>query len=353
MDVEWTAQKLDVESLPEGKSFGNINLFTNASGKAVGVPIIAIKGQSGPTIGITSALHGNELNGVPVTHMLGSLIDSKTLKGTIIMVPVANLPGFEVSQRKFIDGVDLNRIMPGQSNGTPSDVYAYRLFNRIITQFDCLLDLHTASFGRINSHYIRADITNPHIRKLAELMNAQIIVNSKLPLKSLRNAAMTRGIACITIELGNPSVIQENMVLRGIEGIKNVLSFYEMIPDPIIPPSIPPVICQSSYWLRTSLGGILNVTPKLATSIKKGDNIATLKNLHGKVLKEYKSPEDAIVVGKSINPVVITGGRIIHIGIIGDVEFSDEPQELIVIDHSKHEEEDDYYFDDDDDDSDL
>ena len=349
----WENTYLDINGLSKGLSYGLVNLFSNASGRNVGVPIIAIKGDTGPVLGITAALHGNELNGLPITHKLAEILSNMKLSGTVIMVPVANVPGFESQQRKFIDGVDLNRIMPGVSNGTPSEMYAYRLFTRIISTFDCLLDLHTASFGRVNSHYIRADLTHPHIRIISQLLGADIIVNTLSPENSLRNAAMDKEIAAVTIELGNPATFQDMMVERGIDGILNVMSYYKMIDRKIKKPKKAPIICKTSYWLRTDSGGVLNVYPNLVESIKKDQVIGELFDLHGRVLEQFVSPTDAIVVGKSVNPVSITGSRILHIGIPGDVEISKDPVELDIEEIELNPLIDNKYFDQLSDDSDI
>ena len=62
----------------------------------------------------TAALHGNELNGIPLTHRLVlQEIQCKALHGIVVAVPVANVPGYLAQQRGFSDGTDLNRLMPG------------------------------------------------------------------------------------------------------------------------------------------------------------------------------------------------------------------------------------------------
>ncbi|MGB1120770.1 MAG: peptidase M14, partial [Saprospiraceae bacterium] len=108
-----------------------------------------------PILGITAAVHGNELNGISVIQRLFSEINVEELNGVIVAVPVMNMPSFLRKKRRFNDGVDLNHIMPGKANGSISEVYAFRLMDRIVQHFDYLLDLHTASQGRINSYYIR------------------------------------------------------------------------------------------------------------------------------------------------------------------------------------------------------
>ena len=43
-----------------------------------------------------------------------------------------------------------------------------------------------------------------------------------------------------------------------------------------------------------------------------------MKNIFGDVVKEYTAPENGVVIGKSVNPVNQSGGRILHLGILQD-----------------------------------
>ena len=40
--------------------------------------------KPGPTVGIAAAIHGNELNGIPVIQRLFREIDVKQLRGTLV-----------------------------------------------------------------------------------------------------------------------------------------------------------------------------------------------------------------------------------------------------------------------------
>lgn len=87
-----------------------------------------------------------------------SQIDVTKLKGTVVAVPCVNVWGFLKFQREFADGRDLNRQFPGKEDGYASQVYCYHLMGKLISQFNYMIDLHTASFGRVNSYYVRADL---------------------------------------------------------------------------------------------------------------------------------------------------------------------------------------------------
>lgn len=102
-------------------------------------------------------------------------IDVSKLKGSIVAVPCVNVWGFLKFQREFADGRDLNRQFPGKEDGYASQVYCYHLMNKIISQFNYQIDLHTASFGRINSYYVRADL----VREASSLHSVALLLMTR------------------------------------------------------------------------------------------------------------------------------------------------------------------------------
>ncbi|GJJ71436.1 uncharacterized protein EMPS_03786 [Entomortierella parvispora] len=313
---------LDLESLPSGRLTRLwVVLAEDAMSTPIRVPVIVAKGvRPGPVVGLTAALHGNELNGIPLTHRLVlQEIQCKALHGIVVAVPVANVPGYLAQQRGFSDGTDLNRLMPGKKDGTTSQVYSYNLMTRIIRHFTHLIDLHTASKGRVNSLYVRANMQNPTTRHMARLQNPQIIVHNTSPDGSLRGAAMQEyNIPAITVEIGDPSRFQKRFVKSAILGVTNILSHLKMIEDDHEVQDYDPVVCAKSYWIFTKGGGILNVLPDVNTWVRKGELIATLHNIFGMEEHRYFAPEDGIVVGKSVDPVCQSGCRILHLGVVSD-----------------------------------
>lgn len=314
-------QRLELDRIALGskKRFW-LHLVSDGIGTPILLPILVAKGkQPGPVLGITAAVHGNELNGIPVIQRTFKELDVEKLSGTVVGVPVVNVPSFLQKKRRFIDGRDLNHIMPGIKNGNVSQVYAYRIFRRIVRHFDYLLDLHTASTGRVNSYYIRADLSDATTRRLALLQNAQIVVDNPPADGTLRGAAEEAGIPAITLEVGDPNTFQKGMIRSGLTGIFNVLCEYNMLEDAVEEPETPSVICHSSYWIYTDVGGLLRVFPKITERVKKGDPIADIHNVFGDLTKTYTAPEDGIVIGKSVSPVAQTGARILHLGLPKDV----------------------------------
>lgn len=311
-------RKLNLSEIPRGSiQRFYLHIVSDGMGMPVLVPLVVARGKmEGEVLGLTAAVHGNELNGIPVIQRLFKEIDVEKLKGTIIGVPVANVPSLIRRSRRFLNGKDLNHLMPGERKGDVSEVYAFRLFDRIISEFNYLIDLHTASTGRINSYYIRADMSNEITRQMSILQHPQIVLHNPPSDGTLRGAAAEIGIHAITLEVGDPSRFQKGMIRDGLTGIHNVLHYLGMIKSTIEEPDAPPIICDSSQWIYTDTGGFLTVLPKVTEMVAEGQVIAKLQNVFGDLTKEYVSPKAGIVIGKEVNPVNQTGGRLLHLGIV-------------------------------------
>lgn len=313
-----TIDHFDIDSVPLGsiRRFW-LQLISDPMGVPISIPVLVARGrEAGPVLGLTAATHGNELNGIPAIQQIFQQLDTEQLRGTVIGVPVVNVISYVRYKRRFNDGVDLNHIMPGREEGTSSQMYAHRFVDQIVKKCHYILDLHTASFGFINSYYIRADMDHPQTARLAELQNAQIILHNPPLDGTLRGAADALGIPAITLEAGNPHVIQRDMVRALVIGARNVLYQLQMLEGTIEPPLTPPILCRRSTWLYTDHGGLLHVLPQVTDFVRKGQLVAILQNVFGDIVGKYHAPEDAVVIGKSVCPTHQTGGRILHLGLL-------------------------------------
>ncbi|GAA5797903.1 hypothetical protein HPULCUR_003299 [Helicostylum pulchrum] len=324
--------RLEVDEFPlNAISTAWIKIMTQGLSEWIKLPIIVCRGtEDGPVVGITAAVHGNELNGVPCIHRVVSQIDINKLKGTVVAVPCVNVWGFLKFQREFADGRDLNRQFPGKEDGYASQVYCYHLMSKIISQFNYMIDLHTASFGRVNSYYVRADLNDPIGAIMAKLQQPQILLHNSGQDGTLRSAAAARGIKAITVEIGNPQTFQDHYVQWSFMGVMRILDHFGMYPissvnaneisghNAIENPSGPlnTVLCSRGFWLYTKTGGLLEVYPDVNKFVRKGEIIARIKNMFGNVVEEYFSPCTGVIIGRSSNPVAMSGDRIVHMGVI-------------------------------------
>jgi predicted deacylase len=95
-------------------------------------------------------------------------------------------------------------------------------------KFDYLFDLHTASAGRQNSLYVRANMANPEVNRIARSLGSQIIVHNSSPGGSLRGCAQEKGIKALTIEACQPS--PQRTVQHTLTGTRSeTLAFFRKI----------------------------------------------------------------------------------------------------------------------------
>ena len=294
-----------------------LRLASDGMGNPMLVPLLVARGkEAGPTLGLTAAIHGDELNGISVIQRLFADLEVETLRGSVVAIPVVNIPGFNRQQRFFADGSDLNHLMPGRADGNAGQVYAHRLVDRFLKSVDYLLDLHTASRGRVNSYYVRADMSIEITRRLALLQHPQLIVHNPPNDGTFRGTADELNIPAVTLEVGNPGVYQKKMIRSGLVGVHNVLAYLKMTDDEeAVAPNESTILCRKSYWLYTQTGGLLQVHVELLERITKGQLVATLRDVFGEVKEQYHAPESGVVIGKSTSPVNQSGGRILHLGI--------------------------------------
>eukprot|EP01080_Neovahlkampfia_damariscottae_P001083 gene1083-10602_t len=290
--------ELKINKLERGKIFSFwVSIIVDPMGLPVSIPVLVATGvKEGPVLGIVSSLHGNEINGIPLIHRLFEDLDVNTIIGTVIAVPIANTIGYNLKQKNFNDGADLNQKFPGVKDGNCSQQYCYNFFHKIIKQFEYLIDLHTASSGRINSLFVRANMNDQIVSKLAHLQNPQIIIHQKSVDKSLRNQAMKIGIKAISVEIGNPQIFQKRFINHALLGVTQIMSFLKMIPfDEDLPYELS-TLCSGAKWIKSDVGGVLTVVTDINKWVKKGDIIAIVKDPFGNFIKEYKSEYNGIVI---------------------------------------------------------
>jgi predicted deacylase len=316
-DLGAVTRELDVESIPTSTTLRlRLHLIEDGAGFSVCLPVMVARGKRpGPVLGVIAAVHGDEINGIPVIHHLFERLEPGRLAGTVIAVLVTNYPSFDRHQRRYIDGIDLNHIMPGKETGNASQTYGHRLLERVVSKFDYMVDLHTASRGRINSLYARADLRQQASAEMADLLRPQIILHSTPRDGTIRGEANELDIPSVTLEIGNPQRFQPELIRSSVRGLRSVMAHLGMLKVRPRAEGKEPIVCERSYWMYTDRGGLLSVHPGLCERLEGGQPLATLTNVFGDVTRRYEMPEDGVVIGKAVNPVGYTGARIAHIGI--------------------------------------
>lgn len=283
------------------------------------IPVTVIRGKNeGPVAFVTGAIHGDEINGADIVRRLIFDIDHEQLSGTLIAVPVVNIPGFLAQSRYLPYHRDLNRYFPGKRGGNNAERLAARLFHEIILKSDFGIDLHTASEGRSNLPHVRGDMTHPRVRQLARAFGAPVLVDGKGARGTLRRAATDAGVPTILFEAGESSRFSPRVSASGLRGVLNVLHAMGMWPEVSLGgtkrkrPSFQ-VIVKASDWIRAPKGGILDLAVKAGDLIYEGDLVGSILNPFGKTVTQIRSALTGIVIGVTTAPLTVPGTGIIHV----------------------------------------
>ena len=285
------------------------------SGLALPTPVLVINGKNpGPTLCLTSTIHGDELNGIEVVRRVMYDIEPKDLNGTLIGVPIVNLQGFQQGSRYLSDRRDLNRHFPGEANGSLASRIANSLFTEVISHCEFLIDIHTGSFRRTNLPQIRADMNNEKVSKFVEGFDNIAIVHHIGSPGMLRSEANIKGIIAVTMELGESLRIQEDQIAAGTHSVNSLLDKLEMYSRMFIWGEPEPAY-YASRWLRVESGGILFTEMDLGDTVSEGDVLGVVTDPITNNRTELVSPIDGNIIGMAINQVVIPGFAAYHIGI--------------------------------------
>ncbi len=284
------------------------------SGLASPTPVLVINGsEPGPTLCLTGAIHGDELNGIEIVRRVIYDIDPEALKGKLIGVPIVNLQGFQRVSRYLPDRRDLNRYFPGRPTGSLAARIANSLFRQVIKHCDYLVDIHTGSMLRNNLPQIRADMRDPKIIMFSELFDDIAIVHSKGSEGMLRVAAVQAGIPTVTLEAGESLRIQEGQIKSGAKSILGLLERLGMYNNLFVWGDPKPVYYQS-YWIRASRGGILYNSVRLGAKIEVGEVLGTIVDPITNEKAEIQAAVAGRVIGMASNQVVMPGFAAYHIG---------------------------------------
>lgn len=295
------------------------------------MPIHVINGlEPGPTLCITAAIHGDEVNGVEIVRRLLKKKGLNKINGSIIAIPIVNVYGFLYQKRYLMDRRDLNRSFPGRSKGSLASILADIISKQILSQSTYVIDLHTGSNHRYNFPQIRANLDMPGIEELALAFNVPVILHSTFRDGSMRAYANEQGIPFLSYEGGESLRFDELSIRTGINGILSVMVALKMIkPGKYGLKKFTPTISRNSYWLRAPLSGIIKHMKKAGDRVSKGQVIAFIANPTSAEEYKLKSPISGIIIGENMIPLVHAGQALFHIASFEKLNVVEEQLENI------------------------
>lgn len=278
------------------------------------IPVTVMRGASdGPTVFITSAIHGDEVNGVAIVRRLLDTLDGKLAAGTLIAVPVGNRFGFYNGERYLPDRRDLNRHFPGDAKGHMADRIAHHLFEHVVRPSDAGIDLHTAAEGHSNLCQIRGDSSRKPVKAIMKAFGAPVLVDGEGPRGSLRRAATEAGVPTVLFEAGEPGRFERHVVEFGHSGLMRLLAHFGLVAGRLEPAPFQTLV-KKADWVRSDHGGILELFVEPGDLVEKGQALGTIFDPYGRQVDTVQADAQGIVLGVCTTPLVHPGMAVVHIG---------------------------------------
>ncbi len=268
----------------------------------------------GPTVLLIGGVHGDEINGVEIVRRTLAMRWFEGLqKGSVVVVPLVNMQGFNSFSRDAMDGKDVNRSYPGSANGSMAARLAYIFNKHILPVVDFGVDFHTGGNSNYNYPQVRYSPTDPKSLKLAKAFGANYIVGSKFIPKSLRKAAFDHGKSIIVFEGGENLRFDQLSIDQGLAGIQRLLHANGMLPDAEPAPKTS-IHIQKSNWVRAERPGLFRWLKQSGEAVNIGDTLAVINDPYGMDEIPVVAKKAGHIIGHNNMPVVGMGDALFHIG---------------------------------------
>jgi predicted deacylase len=287
-------------------------LYTDTN---MSIPVHVQRGKrDGPTMFVSAAIHGDELNGIEIVKRLLKSPAIKNLRGTLIAVPMVNVYGVLSQSRYLPDRRDLNRCFPGSKKGSLAGRIAHLFLNEIVYQCDVGIDLHTGAIHRSNLPQVRADLDDAETLEMAKAFGLPVLLNAELREGSLRQAAGEKNVKVILYEAGQALRYDEFSIRAGVKGIINVMRHVGML-NKTKPKGreTKMFVARQSGWVRANESGFVVHVSQLGDHVEKGQVLATISDPFGDILDKVLSPQEGVVIGKQNIPLAQEGEALYHI----------------------------------------
>jgi predicted deacylase len=238
------------------KVFGAIQVPAG-SDAALTIPVAVVHGaKAGPVLAIVSGAHGTEYASIIAVERLIQQVDASTVSGTVILVPLVNVPSFEqkIAHVNPVDGKSMNRFYPGRMDGTQTERASFLITKQVVEPADHLIDLHGGDLDeslRPYSYWTKTgnekqDATSREM--LLAFGLDHIIISADRPKdpaasRYLENTASTRGKPSLTAEAGHAGTTEPQDIDALTNGCLSVMRYLKMLPGA-------PSIVESPVWIE-------------------------------------------------------------------------------------------------------
>jgi len=314
-------------STPRGEMRSGLLPVAAKDGVGTSIPVTVIHGaKTGKVLALVAGVHGAEYPPVLATYRLRTLIDPKALAGTVLLVHVAHLPSF---QRRTVyydpsDWKNLNRVFPGDPNGTLSQRIAHVLTTEIVDRSDVLIDLHCGDANEAlipYSYWMLSgkDKMDAETRELALAFGLPHIIIDATRTKDIKdskylgNTAILRGKPAVTTESGLLGRSDEADIVRNVDGILSVMRLYKMI-DGRPAPAADPVWIDKYEVVNSNTDGLFTAKAGMGDLVAEGQVVGLVEDYFGTVREELKAPFAGILLYIIGTPPANKGEPLFEVG---------------------------------------
>ena len=317
-------------TVPPGASVRGWIPVAETLGQEVRIPITVINGsQPGPRVLVNAGVHPPEYAAIEAATRTLRSLDPGTLRGTVIVVPVLNMPAFMVGAPYVvpIDNQNLNRVFPGNPDGTMSFRIADTLLRQVALKVDYIIDLHGGDLPEIlfpfTIFYRTGNQAVDHAsERIARAFGTVYLwvndTKSGNPGTFIREAA-TRGVPGFVAEVGGLGSYDEEFVTIHYRGIQNVLKTLEMIPGtPDGVPESQQQVCGDVFAVTTPRGGVFCPLVRPGQRVTEGTPVAEIRDVFGDTLAVLRAPVSGTIRILFVKRVVSAGDTVLK-GFVHDV----------------------------------
>jgi uncharacterized protein len=293
------------------------------------IPVAVVHGaKPGPALALVSGAHGTEYASIIALEKLISLLNPAEISGTVIIVPLVNVPSFEqkVPHVNPVDGKSMNRMYPGKMDGTQTDRASYLITKQVVEQCDHLIDLHGGDLDeslRPYSYWTKTG-NEQQDRISREMVLAfgldHIIISADRPKdpqasRYLENTATTRGKPSITVEAGHAGTVEADDVSALVNGCLSVMQYLKMAPGS---PSVVehPVWIEKVVSLTSEQTGVFYPLVRRGTYVEQGMKVGYVTDYLGKTIFEARATTPGVVLYICAVPSMTKGATIANIGVV-------------------------------------
>jgi len=310
----------DVTVSPGERAIVNLPIADLYTSTSLFMPLQILCGRNdGPIMFVSAAVHGDEINGVEIVRRLLRHKILRSLRGTLLAVPIVNVHGFINQSRYLPDRRDLNRCFPGSPKGSIAARLAHTFVEQIVSKADYGIDLHTGAVDRSNLPQIRGNMDDDGTLAIARAFGAPVIVNSNIIDGSLRACVAKMGMPMLIYEAGEALRFDEVSIRAGVRGVLRVMRSVGMLPMAKRSNTSESVLARSTRWVRSPESGIVGNKVKLGSKILKGQRLATVGDPLGIEEEDVVAPFDGIVIGRTNLPLTYEGEALFNIAAFSDV----------------------------------